>query len=74
MDLDLLGSSGFLSLGDRCGEKLGLDPWRYLGGSSIGHLLLLLDWLSRLNCHLLGANLREMVQSIQQDSSSSYKY
>lgn len=55
-----LSSSGFLSLGDGCREKLGLDSWLELGGCSVGHLLLLLlGWLGRLHRHLLGADLRK---------------
>lgn len=65
MYLDLLGSSGFLSLGDGCSEKLGLDSWLELGGCSVGHLLLLLGWLGCLHCYLLGADLREITQLIQ---------
>lgn len=38
--LDLLGSSGFLCLGDGCGEELRLDSWLKLSGSGVGHLLL----------------------------------
>lgn len=60
MHLDLLGSSWFLALGERCSEELGLDSRLELGGG-IGHLLLwLLTLLGGLDCHLLCANLREM--------------
>lgn len=67
MYLDLLGASGFLSLGNGCSEKLGLDSWLELGGGSVGHflLLLLLGWLGSLHCHLLGADLRETAQLIK---------
>lgn len=58
--LDLLASAGFLGLSDgSSGEKLGLDPWLQLCGGCIGHLLLLLRWLSCLNRHLLASNLKE---------------
>lgn len=51
MYLELLGSRGFLRLGDGCCEELGLDARLQLGGSSVGHLLLwLLGWL---HCDLL---------------------
>lgn len=54
-----LSSSGFLSLGDGCREKLGLDSWLELGGCSVGHLLLLLGRLCCLHRYLLGADLRK---------------
>ena len=63
MYLDLLGSSGFLSLGDRCSKELGLDSRLELGGGSVGHLLLLLlGWLRCLHGNLLAADLREMTK------------
>lgn len=63
MYLDLLRSSGFLSLGYGCSKELGLDPWLELGSSSVGHFLLrLLGRLGRLHCHLLGADLREITK------------
>lgn len=62
MYLDLLGSSGFLSLWEGCSKELGLDSWLELGGGSVGHLLLLLGWLGCLHCHLLGADLREVTK------------
>lgn len=58
MYLDLLGSSGLLSLGDGCSKELRLDSWLELGGGGVGHLLLLLGWLCCLHRHLLGADLR----------------
>lgn len=70
--LDLLGSCGFLSLGEGCGKELGLDSWLKLGGCCVSHLLLLLllllllSWLSCLHCHLLGADLRGTSQSYSQ--------
>lgn len=76
--LDLLGSRGFLSLGEGCSKKLGLDSWLKLGGCRISHLLLLLlllllSWLSCLHCHLLGANLRGTSQSYSQYSLHLHK-
>jgi len=59
--LDLLGSSRFLSLCDGCSEELGFYSRLELGGG-VGHLLLLLGWLSCLDCHLLGANLRKVIE------------
>lgn len=75
MYLDLLGSCGFLSLGDRCSKELGLDSCLELSGS-VGHLLLLLlGRLGSLHCHLLGANLGEIAQLyLLQEHGSLYLY
>lgn len=65
MYLDLLGSSGFLRLGNGCSKELGLEPLLELGGGSICHLLLwLLGWLACLHCDLLGSNLRKITRLV----------